>query len=86
MSDLIRYRRLIAFSDWHLDEMLKIEPNFCPINPYVINYNLLGEIGVLLTDGEYIFKLKGIWKYVQLSDFEKPPKVIREAAEWFLFS
>ena len=86
MSDLIRYRRLVGFSDWHLDEILKIEPNFCPINPYIINYNLLGEIGVLLTDGEYIFKLKGIWKYVQLSDFEKPPKVIREAAEWFLFS
>jgi hypothetical protein len=86
VSDLIKYRRLTVFSDWHLDEILRIEPNFCPVKPYVVNYNLLGCSGILLTDGEYVIELEGLWKYVKLSNFEKPPKVIREGVEWYLFS
>ena len=84
-KNLIKYRKVTMITSAHIHKLLEYEYNFCPVNPYLVNYNLLGKFGTLITDGEYVLELEGVWRGLEVGNYEDPPKVIRESIECFLF-
>ena len=83
----ITFRRLENKTNLHINDIKKVNKDFCSIHPYFINVNLGKDIRCLLCDGEHIIDVTE-WSGFGLSLSNKvdPSEKVRDLINNFVFN